>query len=68
MRQVLMFCRIVVAETPKFENSLKQLDYRLREFFECLQNNRAQRSTMENSTVPVSPFRRRWLNPLSTRF
>jgi hypothetical protein len=40
MRQVLMFCRIVVAETPKFENSLKQLDYRLREFFDYLQNNR----------------------------
>ncbi len=40
MRQVLMFCRIVVAETPKFENSLNQLDYRLREFFDYLQNNR----------------------------
>ena len=40
MRQVLMLCRIVVAETPKFGDSLKQLDYRLREFFEYLQNNR----------------------------
>jgi hypothetical protein len=40
MRQVLMLCRIVVPETPKFENSLKQLDYRLREFFDYLENNR----------------------------
>jgi hypothetical protein len=37
---VVVFCRIVVAETPKFENSLKQLDYRLREFFDYLENNR----------------------------
>lgn len=40
MRQVLLMCRIVVAETPKFGERLAQLDYRLREFFDYLQNNR----------------------------
>lgn len=53
MRRVLMLCRIVVAETPKFEISLKQIDYRLREFFE-FRTIAARRSSMENSTVPVS--------------
>ena len=40
MHQVLLMCRIVVAETPKFGESLSHLDYRLRELFDYLQNNR----------------------------
>jgi hypothetical protein len=40
MRQILMVCRIVVCETPKFKQSLEQLDYRLREFFAYLESNK----------------------------
>jgi hypothetical protein len=40
MRRILVLCRIVVAETQKFQNSLEHLDYRLREFFSYLENNR----------------------------
>lgn len=39
MSQILTLCRIVVAETPKFTQSLEQLDYRLREFFAYLKSN-----------------------------
>lgn len=34
-----MLCRIVVAETPKFKDSLDNLDYRVRELFAYLHGN-----------------------------
>jgi hypothetical protein len=34
-----MLCRIVIAETPKFRESLKSLDYRVRDLFAYLQSN-----------------------------
>jgi hypothetical protein len=40
MRQILMLCRIVVPGTPKFKESLQQLDFRLREFFAYLESNK----------------------------
>src|SRR6202521_1214068 len=40
MRQILMLCRIVVPEAPKFKASLQQLDFRLREFFAYLESNK----------------------------
>jgi hypothetical protein len=40
MRQILMLCRIVVRETPKFRQSLERLDHRVREFFAYLDSNK----------------------------
>lgn len=40
MRQILTLCRIVIPETAQFKESLEQLDYRLREFFTYLDNNK----------------------------
>jgi hypothetical protein len=39
IRQILLLCRIVVAQTARFARSLEQLDYRLGELFACLESN-----------------------------
>src|SRR5258705_6164883 len=39
MRQILLLCRIVVAQTARFARSLEQIDYRLGELFAYLESN-----------------------------
>ena len=39
MREILLTCRIVVPETPKFCESLAQLDYRTRELVAYVESN-----------------------------
>jgi len=39
MRQILLLCRIVVAQTARFARSLERLDYRLGELFAYLESN-----------------------------
>ena len=39
MRQILLLCRIVVAQTARFARSLERLDYRLGELFAYLERN-----------------------------
>jgi hypothetical protein len=41
LRQILFFCRIIVPVTPKYKESLEQLDYRVRDFFAYLWSNKA---------------------------
>lgn len=38
--RILTLCRIVVPETAAFGNRLRHLDYRVREFFDYLENNK----------------------------
>ena len=33
LKQILLWCSIVVPETPRFQDSLDTLDYRVRDFF-----------------------------------
>ena len=40
LRRILTLCRIVVPETAAFRNRLRHLDYRVREFFDYLDNNK----------------------------
>ena len=39
MREILLICRIVVPETPKFSESLARLDYRTRELVAYVESN-----------------------------
>lgn len=39
LREILLICRIVVPEAPKFSESLSQLDFRTREFFAYVEAN-----------------------------
>ncbi len=39
MRQILLLCRIAMAQTARFARSLEQLDYRLGELFAYLESN-----------------------------
>ncbi len=41
LRLILFLCRFVVPESPKYKESLKQLDYRVRDFFAYLEGNKA---------------------------
>ncbi len=40
LRRIVTLCRVVVAETPGFQSRLKHLDWRVREFFDYLDNNK----------------------------
>ncbi|KAF3995896.1 hypothetical protein HAV38_21530, partial [Glaciimonas immobilis] len=40
IRQALVLCRIIVAETPAFEESLRHLDYRLRDLWMYIEGNK----------------------------
>lgn len=42
LRQVLLMCRIVVPETPGFQQRLADLDYRMRDFFEYALGNKSE--------------------------
>ena len=40
IRQALLLCRIIVAETPAFEESMSHLDYRLRDLWAYIEGNK----------------------------
>jgi hypothetical protein len=68
LRRIVTVCRVVVAETSGFESRLKHLDWRVREFFDYLDNNKARSSTTACGTVQASRSRPRWRNRRSTRW
>jgi hypothetical protein len=51
LREILLLCRIVVAETPNFCESLAQLDYRTRELVAHVESN-------GGSTIPYEELHR----------
>ena len=58
MRQILLLCRIVVAESARFARSLEQLDYRVGELFAYLESN-------SGSTIAYGKYYREH-RPIST--
>src|SRR5260370_28232925 len=49
MRQTLLLCRIVVAESARFARSLEQLDYRVGELFAYLESD-------SDSKIPYAQY------------
>jgi hypothetical protein len=57
IRQALLLCRIIVAETSAFKSSLSHLDYRLRDLWAYIESNKSSVSTYarrQRADKPIS--------------